>query len=832
MGRHELAMALESVARQDYSSVETVVVDATGGGHPPLPSVPRRQSHIVRIVGGHRRLPRAQAANMGMLAARGEWLCFLDDDDTYDSHFVSAMVEAARVHPKVLLVYGRTRVLRADGHVDRVFGHPFNRALMHYGPLFYWQAALIRRNVVDLGCRFDEALEVGEDRDFIAQIAGHSDFVFVPVVGFNYHPHLGTSGTAEVNRDVAKTIRFESLVRAKAAGTGAYHTRRCTRLCARAVAAYHRGDRAQSRALFEALLREYPGDPNALHGLARMALDDGSLERAETLVDRAIASNASAAEFRLTRAVILQRQGRRREARQQAALAVGEPALRPAVAEFLRQLGPDDAAPAQEAAAARSAAPPVSRNGPCPCGSSKRHKHCCGLPATVPAPSAADRSAQQARAWALRGEALRAKALIDTLAPDDVGDPDLSRAAGEICFDLARCEEAYAFLERSAKLSPSLRTGSLLTACCDSIWQDQARASAHAMVLRLRERIEHRTVVHAPREPGPIHVVGTLGSIGGSENQAVNLFRMLSPDAHVRLWSTTPPLERQYPGLPIELLDPGRGAFPDGGTLILAGHYFECGDWWSQAAFDRVVIWVSLDLPKELVARLADIEETGQATRVDFTFCSRLSRDLFGLPGEVEYPLIDVTHYTRTAPARSAGQALVIGRHSRDDRLKHHPNDPALYRQLVDRGHRLRLLGGTFLQPSFFGDPVAPAVELLPAGSEGAREFLNGLDCFVYRKHPQFFETCGACILEAMAMGLPVIVFREGVGAAELIEHGREGFLVDTEAEALACIDWLAANPDARTAVGAAARRKVSAVMQDQEGRILAYYLRSAESAP
>ena len=84
-------------------------------------------------------------------------------------------------------------------------------------------------------------------------------------------------------------------------------------------------------------------------------------------------------------------------------------------------------------------------------------------------------------------------------------------------------------------------------------------------------------------------------------------------------------------------------------------HYFECGDWWSQAAFDRVVIWVSLDLPKELVARLADIEETGQATRVDFTFCSRLSRDLFGLPGEVEYPLIDVTHYTRTAPARSAG---------------------------------------------------------------------------------------------------------------------------------------------------------------------------------
>ncbi len=76
------------------------------------------------------------------------------------------------------------------------FGRPFNRALIHYGSLFCWQAALIRRKVVDLGCRFDEALEVCEDRDFLVQIAEHSDFAFVPVVGFNYRPDLGTSGTS------------------------------------------------------------------------------------------------------------------------------------------------------------------------------------------------------------------------------------------------------------------------------------------------------------------------------------------------------------------------------------------------------------------------------------------------------------------------------------------------------------------------------------------------------------------------------------------------------------------------------------------------------------
>ena len=67
---------------------------------------------------------------------------------------------------------------------------------MFCGPLLYWPAALINRRVIALGCRFDERLSVCEDRDFLAQIAEHGDFGFVPVTGFNYRLTLGTSGTA------------------------------------------------------------------------------------------------------------------------------------------------------------------------------------------------------------------------------------------------------------------------------------------------------------------------------------------------------------------------------------------------------------------------------------------------------------------------------------------------------------------------------------------------------------------------------------------------------------------------------------------------------------
>jgi hypothetical protein len=98
------------------------------------------------------------------------------------------MLNASHAHPEALLIYGRTRVFDENGKVEKLFGSPFNRALMYFGPLFYWQAAIIRRKVIELGCCFDETLEICEDRDFLNQIAEHSDFVFVPVVGFNYHP--------------------------------------------------------------------------------------------------------------------------------------------------------------------------------------------------------------------------------------------------------------------------------------------------------------------------------------------------------------------------------------------------------------------------------------------------------------------------------------------------------------------------------------------------------------------------------------------------------------------------------------------------------------------
>jgi glycosyltransferase involved in cell wall biosynthesis len=163
--------------------------------------------------------------------------------------------------------------------------------------------------------------------------------------------------------------------------------------------------------------------------------------------------------------------------------------------------------------------------------------------------------------------------------------------------------------------------------------------------------------------------------------------------------------------------------------------------------------------------------------------------------------------------------------------MKFHPDDPGLIRRIISRGHVCRIMDGTPLTGALQTEARSGQVELLPLNAMDARDFLEGLDCFLYWKHPLWIETGCNTVLEAMAMELPVIMFAKDLGVAELIEHGKDGFLVETEEEALECLDKLAASPELRQLVGQAARRKVMATLDSQNARILDFYLGDKLSA-
>src|SRR5438445_234290 len=67
---------------------------------------------------------------------------------------------------------------------------------------------------------------------------------------------------------------------------------------------------------------------------------------------------------------------------------------------------------------------------------------------------------------------------------------------------------------------------------------------------------------------------------------------------------------------------------------------------------------------------------------------------------------------------------------------------------------------------------------------------------------------CGLKILQYMAAGLPVVANPVGI-QAELVQHGETGFLVETPAQWLEAIGWLAHDPQLRRRMGQAGRQCV-----------------------
>lgn len=826
MGRPELSQALASLAAQDYPALEVIVVDATGGTHPPLPGIAWRSGHEVRMVGGGRRLPRPQAANVGLDAVRGEWFGFLDDDDSFDADHVSTLMSAASSTDK-LVVYGLTRCVGADGEARFLYGFPFNRAIMFYGPLLYFQTALIRREVLDLGCRFDERFEISEDRDFCSQIAEHSDFEHVRHAGFNYGMESGTSGTGPGSaRDTTKVTRFEQLLRYKWFGAGSYHTARVSNACRKGVAAYGRGDVEQARAIFEAILQEYPDDPNALNGFGYIALMSAELDEAERMLRRAVEINPAAGESRLHLATTLERAGFLADARKQAWMATTDSRVREAALQLVSRLGgpPPQAKPETRRASPEPAQP--SRMAACPCGSGKRYKHCCGqLAASTPPMSPAETGAQRAVAAFRSGEACFAIEILTRLSPSDLTRADTALACGDLCSELARYEEAYAFFRQAAALGETTKAAEGVTRASQQWYKPERDAPTRRMVVKLAERFYSRAQ-NLDTAPIPeIHIVANLKQLGGSEHRALGLFAQLSPHVRTRIWSTVPPLPGFADRFPVETIDLARGRYPESGHLVFVGTYFEYGDWLKHCQARRITLCYNIDIPTSLIERLVELEDIPTAFSLDFSFPSRRFRDAVGVTGSVEYPPVNLDRFRPDRAKSFQPGPMLIGRHSRDDRLKFHPNDPSLFRRLAGLGHQLMITGGTCLTEPFKGDGLGDRITLQPETQSGIVEFLDRLDCFIYRIHPHLYETGGTAILEAMAMGLPVVLFGERVGVAELIEHGRNGFIVETEEEALACIGQLADDPDLRRATGEAARATLVELMEAQTGAILEFYL-------
>ena len=309
-----LPRALASVAKQDYPEVEVVLVAACGAAHRPVDSAqyPFRFTFVPSLD----RLPRPRAANTGLAASHGELITFLDHDDEFLDGHLSGLAETLARYPDHGGAYCRFEVCEG-GKLFTTVGRPFDRLALHEKSYIHHSALLFRRSLLDTGVRYDEALDIHDDWDFVLQLSEHTRFAFVDQVTFRWHSDIGTSGGGGVgNFDPAKFQTQRNYVREKWARVCQAHVERFNSLVERGMAAAQRGSLDEAESLLEPALADAQDEPDLLNSLAMIAHRKGAPGKARDLIGRALDVRADDARLWFNYGLACASGGARSDARQ------------------------------------------------------------------------------------------------------------------------------------------------------------------------------------------------------------------------------------------------------------------------------------------------------------------------------------------------------------------------------------------------------------------------------------------------------------------------------------------------------------------------------------
>jgi tetratricopeptide (TPR) repeat protein len=234
-------------------------------------------------------LPRPRAANTGLDASHGELITFLDHDDEFLPGHLSGLAAALATNTRAGASYCRFEVYEA-GSVFTTIGRPFDRVALHEKSYIHHSALLFRRSLLDTGIRYDEALDIHDDWDFVLQLSEHTRFAYVDQCTFRWHSDIGTSGGGGVgNFDGDKFQTQRNYVLTKWAPRTQAHVERFNRLVETGMSAAQRGAFDEAQRLLDEALDDAQDDADLLNTLAMLAHRRGSPAEARDLVQRAVA---------------------------------------------------------------------------------------------------------------------------------------------------------------------------------------------------------------------------------------------------------------------------------------------------------------------------------------------------------------------------------------------------------------------------------------------------------------------------------------------------------------------------------------------------------------
>ncbi|MEZ5672803.1 MAG: glycosyltransferase [Thiotrichaceae bacterium] len=183
-----LQRALQSLCAQSYSALEVVIIN--DGGKDIENIIEKYNSQLnIQLIQHNEIKGRAAAANTGLHAAQGEWIAFLDDDDSFEPDGLEKL--ARYIAWDKDMIYGQVQVIQMAAEPEKIvkagiFGEPFDAdrlLLENYIPIC---AYLCKKELALAIGGFDPEFTFLEDWEFLFRLSRQTSFHYVPELVSNY----------------------------------------------------------------------------------------------------------------------------------------------------------------------------------------------------------------------------------------------------------------------------------------------------------------------------------------------------------------------------------------------------------------------------------------------------------------------------------------------------------------------------------------------------------------------------------------------------------------------------------------------------------------------
>jgi glycosyltransferase involved in cell wall biosynthesis len=205
-GRY-LGQALASVVQQSYRDLEIFVI--RDGGEDVSDVVGAFDDPRVIFLDRKENRGKPYSLNEALGRAQGKYVAYLDDDDMYYRHHVSALVDALEGQTDCQVAYSDLYKaycnVRPDGGREVLSKHveisrDFDRFMMLYFNHVLHVSLMHRRDLLERTGFYNEDLNILIDWDMTRRLAFFSDFVHVPTITGEFYGPVGECDRISVQR--------------------------------------------------------------------------------------------------------------------------------------------------------------------------------------------------------------------------------------------------------------------------------------------------------------------------------------------------------------------------------------------------------------------------------------------------------------------------------------------------------------------------------------------------------------------------------------------------------------------------------------------------------